>query len=219
MTSPELTHLELLVEMDSLAEALERWADSSPEWPAARTCRALVRRLGAWRFEAQNLLFLARTLLAEERRLEAVELIQEAWKISCETSVGFSGPRVLSTLALATEDPAARQQALEEGERILKANAIRYNHLCFCRDAIDVSLGAGDWDAVHRYATALEDYTRAEPLPWADLFIARGRALAAFRSGVGDDGTVRALKQLRDEAQRVSLHTAVPALDAALAGA
>lgn len=46
MTSPELTHLELLAEMDSLSEALERWADSSPEWPAARTCRALVRRLG-----------------------------------------------------------------------------------------------------------------------------------------------------------------------------
>ena len=46
MTSPELTHLQLLAEMDSLAEALERWADSAPEWPAARTCRALVRRLG-----------------------------------------------------------------------------------------------------------------------------------------------------------------------------
>lgn len=46
MTSPELTHLELLAEMDSLADALERWAGEPPEWPAARMCRALVRRLG-----------------------------------------------------------------------------------------------------------------------------------------------------------------------------
>ena len=45
MTSPELTHLELLAEMDSLADALERWAGDPPEWPPARTCRALVRRL------------------------------------------------------------------------------------------------------------------------------------------------------------------------------
>jgi hypothetical protein len=46
MTTPERTHLELLAEMDSLAEALERWAESAPDWPAARTCRALIRRLG-----------------------------------------------------------------------------------------------------------------------------------------------------------------------------
>ncbi len=45
MSSPELAHLELLAEMDSLAEALENWAQSAPEWPAARTCRALVHRL------------------------------------------------------------------------------------------------------------------------------------------------------------------------------
>ena len=45
MTSPELTHLELLAEMDSLAEAMDRWAGASPDWPAARTCRALIRRL------------------------------------------------------------------------------------------------------------------------------------------------------------------------------
>jgi hypothetical protein len=29
------------------------------------------------------------------------------------------------------------------------------------------------------YATALENYTRPEPLPWAELFIGLGRALAA----------------------------------------
>jgi len=45
MTSPELTHLELLAEMDSLADALERWVGDAPEWQPARTCRALVRRL------------------------------------------------------------------------------------------------------------------------------------------------------------------------------
>ncbi|MFH1265337.1 MAG: hypothetical protein ABIK89_06380 [Planctomycetota bacterium] len=45
MTSPELTHLELLAEMDSLADSLRRWAADPPDWPRARTCQALVRRL------------------------------------------------------------------------------------------------------------------------------------------------------------------------------
>jgi hypothetical protein len=45
MTRPELAHLELLAEIDALAQALERWADRAPDWQAAAPCRALVRRL------------------------------------------------------------------------------------------------------------------------------------------------------------------------------
>ncbi len=41
----ELAHLELLAELDSLAADLRRWADGAPEWPAAQSCRSLVRRL------------------------------------------------------------------------------------------------------------------------------------------------------------------------------
>src|SRR3990172_3233593 len=63
MTSPELTHLELLAEMDSLADALDRWAGDPPDWPAVRTCRALVRRLseraGSMRVRAEAPLIVA----------------------------------------------------------------------------------------------------------------------------------------------------------------
>lgn len=45
MAGPELTRLELLAEVDSLIEALNRWADSGPAWEPARACQALVRRL------------------------------------------------------------------------------------------------------------------------------------------------------------------------------
>ena len=45
MANPELAHLELLAEMDSLAESLGVWAEGAPQWPPARTCRAMVRRL------------------------------------------------------------------------------------------------------------------------------------------------------------------------------
>jgi hypothetical protein len=45
MDLPDIAHLELLAEVDTLRAELESWAGQSPDWPAARHCRALVRRL------------------------------------------------------------------------------------------------------------------------------------------------------------------------------
>lgn len=47
MPHAELAHLELLAEVDALLTELRRWADRAPDWPAARACQALVRRLVA----------------------------------------------------------------------------------------------------------------------------------------------------------------------------
>lgn len=45
MPRSEIAHLELLAEVDSLVDRLNRWADGAPAWPPADKCRALVRRL------------------------------------------------------------------------------------------------------------------------------------------------------------------------------
>lgn len=84
---------------------------------------------------------------------------------------------------------------------------------------MDACLEPGEWDEVERYATALEDYTRPEPLPWSDFFIARGRVLAAYGRGKRDDATMAEITRLRDEAKRVGFSLALPALDEALAAA
>ena len=75
----------------------------------------------------------------------------------------------------------------------------------------------GDWDEVERYAAALEDFTRPEPLPQSDLIIARARVLAAYGRGERDYATMQELKRLRDEAELVGFKTALPALEEALA--
>ncbi|MHC4400688.1 MAG: GTPase domain-containing protein [Planctomycetota bacterium] len=49
-----MAHLELLAEMDSLADELERWVGLGPNWPPARTCGAVIRRLNE-RTEAMRL--------------------------------------------------------------------------------------------------------------------------------------------------------------------
>ncbi len=179
--------------------------------------QALVRRLGALRFEAQNLLFLARVRHFQGQPEEALDLINGAWAICEKTSLGFTGPRVLGTKALLAVDPDTRNTALEQGERLLGSDVIVYNHFYFYRDAIEVSLELGDLDAVERYAGRLETLTQAEPLPWTELVIRRARALADFEKGADNIALRDALTAARDDVRQAALSVLLPRLDAALA--
>ena len=85
------------------------------------------------------------------------------------------------------------------------------------RDGMEIHLHTGEWDRVEYFARTLEDYTRGEPLPWTDFFIARARALAAHGQGDTGDGATAELTRLRDEAVEVGFVTALPALERALA--
>ncbi|HSC96217.1 MAG TPA: adenylate/guanylate cyclase domain-containing protein [Burkholderiales bacterium] len=196
-----------LVDMDELDRADEQIEQT----------RAVTRRLGARNFEATALAFTARVLAARGQRAEALDALQQAAAISRETGITFTGPRLLGFLALTVDDPAARRQALEEGQRVLDQGCVGHNYFWFYRDAMDVRLKLGDWGGVERYASALEAYTRPEPLPWTDFFIARGRALAAFGAGRRGEGTAEALARARDEGRRLRLMAALGTLEQALA--
>ncbi len=177
-----------------------------------------ARRLGARRFEAESLEFLAETCWQAGERAEGMALLRQALAISRETGMAYMGPMLLGTLAHWTEDAAERHAALAEAEAFLAEGSISHNYLWFYREAIEAALLAADYDAVERYADALAAYTRSEPLPWADFFIARGRALAACGRGARDATTTASLTRLRDLAQSVGLRAALPAIEAALAG-
>jgi tetratricopeptide (TPR) repeat protein len=180
---------------------------------------ALARRLGARRFEASSLRHLGRVIASLGRRVDAITLLEQAYAISCESGSTFSGPWVLGSLALMTEDRGKRRWALEEGEKVLARGCVFHNYFWFYRDAIEVSLRTEDWVAAERYAEALERFTDAEPVPWASFFVARGRALAAHGRGMRDLATVRELQRLRDEGERAGFKVISFALEQALATA
>ena len=69
-----------------------------------------------------------------------------------------------------------------------------------------------------RYAQALEDYTRPEPLPWGDFWVARGRALAAHGRDTKSTAAIRNTKHVLEEAQLIGMWPAIPALQHALSG-
>jgi tetratricopeptide (TPR) repeat protein len=177
---------------------------------------ALVRALGAARFDQPCLLCLGKVALAEHRRTDAIELLSRALAVARETSVGFHGPTICGALALAIEDPAERHEMLREGDSLLGLGSVAHNHLRFYPDAIATALELRDWEAVERYAGALESFTRAEPLPWANFFAARGRALAAFGAGRRDEPLMEELARLRADAVHVGFMGALAPVEAAL---
>ena len=63
----------------------------------------------------------------------------------------------------------------------------------------------------------LEQYTRSEPLPFADFYIRLGRALAACGCGHSDTvELVSELKRLCDVGERLGIRVALPGIKAAI---
>lgn len=180
----------------------------------------VIRTLGARAWEPQALVWKAVVSEARGRRSETRELLMQATSITREVGRTFTAGYSFGALAWAmADDSAVREAALDEGETVLREGAVSHNYFWFYRFAIDALLIVEDWERVERYAAALEDYTRDEPLPWTDFFIARGRALAAFGRGRRDGAAMQALQRLHDEAVRADLKSALPALEAAVSAA
>jgi tetratricopeptide (TPR) repeat protein len=205
-----------MVALTILGECLCDGGDPDGAYEAFDAALAINTTLGNRRYRAYILYELGRTLWHDPRRRgEAAAVLDDALALSRQTGIGFVGARILAAMALAAAGPA-RQRALAEGEAVLAGGCLAHNHLWFRRDAIEACLAAGDWHEAERHAAVLEDLTRPEPLPWADLFIARGRALAAHGRGERDAALTARLARLREDALRVGLAAALPALDAAL---
>jgi class 3 adenylate cyclase/tetratricopeptide (TPR) repeat protein len=181
-------------------------------------CLAITRRLSSRGFEGTCLGLLGRIRLLQGNQREALELVQEAIDILRESESGMTqnGPYALGLLGLATQDADQRRLVLTEGEALLEVGSVGHNYLEFYVDAMEVCLQISEWDEVDRYARALEDYTHDEPLPRSDLFIARGRVLAAHGRGNRDQETMEELQRLHDKVERVGLKFALPALEIAL---
>jgi class 3 adenylate cyclase/tetratricopeptide (TPR) repeat protein len=193
------------------------------EWEAAKghidRARTLTQRLGARRFEAQNLLRLAQMLSDEGRRDDALALLQEALAISRETGIGFAGPRVLSAIALLTDDPIQRAQAMSEALTLLHNGSLAHNHFFVRRDAMEIGLRDRDWAAVEEHAAVLAAFAAAEPNAWTDFFVARGRALAAHGRRQNDEAVRTELQRLRTEGLGFGFRQAVRAIEQAIAAA
>ena len=117
--------------------------------------------------------------------------------------------------AKVASDPSAARRALAEGEAWLDRGSLGHCHYWYRADAIDVALALADHDLALHHCAALEAYAAAEPLPWSDFHVARGRAMVAF-DRLPDEAGRAALATLRERAVALGFKGALPAIDAAL---
>jgi len=181
----------------------------------ANASLSLARAVGARRFEADNLCTRGFARANRGERAKGLVDLLAASRLVREKDLAYGGPWILGYLAQTAEDPDLRRAALAEGEAALSVDSVSHNHLQFRQCALEIALEEQDWDALERHAGALEDYTREEPLPWSDFFVARARALMAWKRGNVDASLARRLRTLEIEASQAGLEPAAVALAAA----
>ena len=176
----------------------------------------LARQAGHRRFEINGLDQLARVRLRQGLREEALQHVRVALDLARQTGLGFAGAWLCGLLARAAQSPEQSSLALQEGEELLKQPSVAHNHLWFYKDAIETCIDACDWDAVLRYADALETFVSAEPLPWTDLIVKRGRALEKLARGTDRPAALDYLMEVRGSAAAGGASWALEAIDLAL---
>lgn len=187
----------------------ERGDVQGAEEPSKRGLE-LAGRLGARNFRAHLHGLSARLLAARGRVSEAVAEVRTALAIVRQTGMGYLGPTILGVLALITDSREERHKCLEEGVAILSNGAVGHNYFWFYRSAIQAALADSDWVSAIRYADALEDYVRDEPLPWSDCLCAQARVLAEAAKGRGDAGLEAEVHRVQAQAEQLDMGVRLP---------
>lgn len=179
---------------------------------------ALITRLEAARFMPRALHYRAKAheLLGDFERAAAA--LEQAYRWCRELDSGYVGPTVCAALALVTNDTGRRKRLLDEAWELLAQGAVFHNTVEIYRDVIDVALAAGDAEAVHAHADALEAAAAHEPTPFTDCLVERARLLASWAVGDRSGETRDAMQSLWQRLENGSFKTLAIRMGNALAG-
>jgi class 3 adenylate cyclase/tetratricopeptide (TPR) repeat protein len=202
--------------LESLAFALVFQGHYAEAEPWAERATIAARQASARRYLAVNHMLMAACRRARDRLDEASELISEAMAISVQTGMGFLGPSLYAVRAGVEKDPTERRRWLREGEALMTTDCLAHARLMFFRDAITISIEDQSWDEALRYAQALEDFVRPEPMLFATLTVARARALVALARRGAESDVIAELMNLREELRRTGFGALTSGIDAAL---
>ncbi|RZL85953.1 MAG: adenylate/guanylate cyclase domain-containing protein [Variovorax sp.] len=177
---------------------------------------SLARPAASRRYESLLLWNMSAVCLRRGHLDEARAHLGVALDLARQTGLGSLGPAIYARLARAASSPSERTQALLDGEALLKEPCLAHAHLGFYRDAIEATIEAGDWEETLRYANALEEFVRAQPLPWAQLVAARARCLSDVAVDACGQEALNRLRQLREEVVATGWGSALAAIDTRL---
>ena len=160
----------------------------------------LARLAGSRRYEATLLYCAAEHNLRCGDAAQARADLEQALTLARQTGLGFIGAALHARLARVAASSEDRARFLSDGEVLLRDTGLAHNHLWFFRDAIEASLAADDWASALKYADALERKFAAEPLPWVELVVERGRSIVEAMQPDGRAAPMSRLQQVRAKA-------------------
>ncbi|HTO65619.1 MAG TPA: adenylate/guanylate cyclase domain-containing protein [Bradyrhizobium sp.] len=157
--------------------------------PHIERARAIVRELEAWRFEPENLAFLAEVEVEGGRPDLARPLLAEGLLLARRTAMSYWGPALLAANAWLAEDDDKRVAFVAEAETLLSGKVLAHNHYLARRALIELGRILADPAMIEDQCAKLEAFYRIEArplretMPLADFLVRRGRVLAAALRG------------------------------------
>jgi tetratricopeptide (TPR) repeat protein len=158
----------------------------------------IVYELGAFRFEPENLAFLADAQFAmEEREMALTNAEQAVEKLRDDATLSYVGPVVLAIAARIEPDVNRADGYLARAEQMLAAGGLAHNHLWIRRFAIEIGWARRSADMIENHSSALAEYCSGEAMPLTDFLIDRARVLTDFTRGVRSRAWRDRLRALR----------------------
>ena len=145
--------------------------------------RRITRELEAWRFDSENLTYMAEIYLGAGDVGAARSALETALDIARRAGMAYFGAITLATFARSEPDPQSRRKILDEIEELLSSFAVSHNHWLGRRQLIELGWELRDPDMIDGQASALESFCQREPSPLMDAVVGRGRALARALRG------------------------------------
>jgi tetratricopeptide (TPR) repeat protein len=190
--------------------------------PHVERSRTIVRELEAWRFEPENLAFLAEIELERSRADLARPLVEEGLEIARKTTMTYWGPALLALSAQLASEAGARDGFIAEAESLLAGKVLAHNHYLARRSLVELGLTLRDPTLVEEQCDKLVAFYEGngrsvgESMPLTDFLVRRGRVLAAAMRGERSREMAAQAQALLDWSARAGAVRLRRGLDAAL---
>jgi len=179
----------------------------------------IVHELGAFRFEPENLAFLADALFStKEYELARTNAEKAVEKLNDKATLSYVGPVALAIAARIEPDANRADGYLTRAEPVLAAGGLAHNHLWARRYGIEIGWARRSADMIEHHSSALAEYFSAEATPLTDFLIDRARALADFIRGVRSSAwreRLGALRAVARDRHLIDLDQALAEVDSA----
>jgi len=184
---------------------------------SAQRSMTFFDEMGARRLFLVSLITLARTLFLQGQQDEAEITAKQAVEVARERGARFYCGVAQGTLALISQEPETKDQALQDGNAFLSGPCHITDLFYFRRDAAEIALDAGDWsEALAQVNTWKTDFAVEMP-PFGLFWSSWIKALVNFGKGQRDRQLTDEFNRLKEVANGGGVKIAIPRIDAALA--